>query len=178
MTTGVHVKMDGFLKQVDDMEKLIRGTKPDIMRYGRSLMRSETARAFASKADPNTGRAWPGRKGAYPWPLLKHTGTLMASLDWGYGIKTKSGRPKFFGKVREGSYLGAYNRGAGPKPLVVVAGSVFFGRTKARSTKGTKIRSRKPLTGATPPRPFFGFSRSSRKRFARYAEKRLAKAFD
>ena len=180
---GVHVEMDGVMKNLDEMQELIEGKRRDIMRYGRSIMKSETKRAFSSKVDPHTGRAWAARKESYPWPLLKHTGTIFAALDWSYGIKTKNRRLKFFGKIKDSYYLGGYNRGGGKKPTVVVAGSLHYGRTKARSTSGTRIRARgggfaSPLTGATPPRPFFGFGRSARKRIKRYAEKRIAKAFD
>jgi phage gpG-like protein len=164
------------MKSLDEMSALIDGRNRDLMRYGRAIMKQETHRAFSAKVDPNTGRPWAPRQGSYPWPLFQHTGTAFGALNWGYGIKTKSGKLKFFGKVREGSYPGNYGGGKGPKPIHVVVGSMLFGRSKGRSSRGTKI-FRTPSTGATPPRPFFGFSRSARGRFKRYAEKRLAQVF-
>jgi len=175
---GVHVEMDGVMKNLDEMQDLIEGKRKDIMRYGRAIMKSETQRAFSSKVDPHTGRAWAARQESYPWPLLKHTGTIFSALDWSYGIKTKNRKLKFFGKIRDASYLGSYGRGSGPKPAIVVAGSLFFGRSKARTARGGKRWGVAPSTGAVPGRPFFGFSRSSRKRIKRYAEKRIAKVFD
>lgn len=175
--------MGGVMKNLDEMEDLITGKNRDVMRYGRAIMESETRRAFSSKADPTTGRAWASRQGSYPWPMLKHTGTIFSALDWSYGIKTRDRKLKFFGKVKDSYYLGGYTRGGGHKPTIVVAGSLYFGRTKARSGKGTRIRApsgagfASPQTGKTPPRPFFGFGRSARGRIKRYAEKRLAKTF-
>jgi phage gpG-like protein len=165
VTTGVHVEIDGVMKNLKEMEDLITAKDRDIMRYGRSIMKSETNRAFSSKVDPNTGRGWVPRKESYPWPMLNNTGAMLGSLAWGYGIKTKDRRLKFFGKV------------AGDQGAIIRAGATHFGRSKARSEKGTKLWGQAPSTGATPARPFFGFGRSARKRIKRYAEKRLAKVF-
>jgi phage gpG-like protein len=158
--------MDGVMGSLDELQELISGKRRDIMRYGRSIMKSETKRAFSSKVDPRTGRAWAPRKGQYPWPLLYNSGDLFGSLEWGYGIKTKNKRLKFFGKV------------GGGQAGIIRAGAVHYGRTKARTSRGGKRFGVMPSTGATPPRPIFGFGRSARKRIKRYAEKRLAKAFD
>ena len=165
MTTGVHVEIDGVMKSLDEMADLITAKDRDIMRYGRGLMKSETKRAFSSKADPNTGRGWAPRKASYQWPMLNNTGAMFGSLAWSYGIKTKDRKLKFFGKVD------------GDQDAIIRAGATHFGRSKARSEKGTKLWGQAPSTGATPPRPFFGFGRSARKRIKRYAEKRLARVF-
>ena len=162
---GVHVEIDGVMKNLDEMADLISAKDRDIMRYGRSIMKSETKRAVSSKADPSTGRGWAPRKGPAVWPMLQRTGSLFASLDWGYGIKTKDRKLKLFGKI------------SGGQDAIIIAGATHFGRSKARSSKGTKLWGQAPSTGATPPRPFFGFGRGARKRIKRYAEKRLAKVF-
>ena len=162
---GVHVEMDGVMKNLDEMADLITAKDRDIMRYGRSIMRTETKRAFSSKSDPSTGSPWVPRRSSYPWPMLQNSGGLFGSLDWSYGIKTKDRKLKLFGKIR------------GDQEAIVIAGATHFGRTKGRSSRGTRL-NRAPTTGATPPRPFFGFGRSARKRIKRYAEKRLAKVFD
>jgi len=180
---GVHVEVDGVIQNLDDMADLISAKDRDIMRYGRSIMKSETKRAFSSQTDPATGRAWAPRKESVPWRMLRHTSTVFSALDWSYGIKTSDRRLKFFGKIRDSYYLGGYGRGGGHKPTIVVAGSHHYGRTKARSAVGTRLHDPRssgwqtPLTGKTPARPFFGFGRSARKRIKRYAEKRLAKVF-
>ena len=158
--------MDGVMKNLDEMADLITAKNRDIMRYGRAIMKKETQGAFASKADPATGRPWAARKGSYAWPMLQNSGGLFGSLDWGYGIKTKDRKLKLFGKIR------------GDQEAIVIAGATHFGRSKARSSRGSKLWGQAPSTGATPPRPFFGFGRSARKRIKRYAEKRLAKVFD
>ena len=164
-TAGVHVEIDGVMKNLDEMADLISAKDRDIMRYGRSIMKSETKRAFSSGSDPNTGRGWAPRKASYSWPMLQRTGSMRGSLGWSYGIKTKDRKLKLFGKVD------------GDQGAIIRAGATHFGRSKARSEKGTKLWGTAPSTGATPPRPFFGFGRSARKRIRRYAEKRLAKVF-
>ena len=166
MTTGVHVEIDGVMKNLDAMRDLLNAKDRDILRYGRSIMTQETRRAFSQKVDPATGRGWSPRKGNYSWPLLYHTGSLYGSLAHSYGIRTKDRKLKLFGKIDGG------------KDAIVKAGAIHFGRSKARSEKGTKLWNVAPSTGATPPRPFFGFGRSARKRIKRYAEKRLKKVFD
>ena len=165
MTTGVTVKADGVMKDLAEMGDLISGKRRDIMKYGRAVMRQETRSAFVSKVDPTTRRPWAPRKGAYPWPLLYNTGDLYGSLGFGYGIKTKDRKLRLFGKVRGG------------QSSIVRAGAVHFGRSTARSSRGTRLRNAAPATGATPARPIFGFGRSAQKRIKRYAEKRLARAF-
>jgi len=202
---GVHVEMDGVMKNLDEMQDLIEGKNRDIMRYGRAIMKQETMRAFTSKRDPTTGRAWAARQESYPWPLLMNTRTLYGLLNWSYGIKTRDRKMKFFGKIEEGFAKGNYTRGGGGislgarKPYILVAGAIYFGRKRARSTAlwkpkahgyirsrgkmvfhggGTKLHGQGPATGKVPGRQFFGFGRSSRKRIKRYAEKRLAKVFD
>ena len=181
--SGITVETGGLITSIEEMQDLITGKDRDIMRYGRSIMRSETKRAFSQKVDPQNESRWKGRDGQYAWPLLRHTSTVYSALDWSYGIKTRNKRLTWYGKIRDGHYLGGYNRGNGAKPLIVVAGSLFWGRTKARSVKGTKVKAPgggfvSPMTGKTPPRPFFGFGRSARHRIKLYAEKRLAKVFD
>jgi phage gpG-like protein len=158
--------MAGVMKNIDEAMDLITAKDRDIMRYGRSLMKKSTKKAFTQKADPATGAPWARRKESYPWPLLRNTSELWRSLRWGYGIKTKNKRLKFFGKIA-GSYPQA----------IIRAGAVHFGRSKARTAAGGKRIGVAPSTGVTPPRPLFGFGRSQRKRIKRYAEKRLAKVF-
>ena len=164
--TGVHVEMDGVMANIDEFQKLLDGRKRDIMKYGRAIMKQETNRAFSSKVDPHIGRAWAPRKGSYPWPMLYNKGDLFRSLGWSYGIKTKNKRLKFFGKIK------------GDQKSIIRAGAAHFGRSKSRTSRGGKRPNVTPSTGATPPRPFFGFGRSARGRIKQYAEKRLARAFD
>jgi len=192
------------MKNLDEVQDLIEGKRKDIMRYGRAIMKSETQRAFSSKRDPGTGRPWPQRKHSYPWPLLDRTGTLKDIVDFSYGIKTKDGKLKFYGKVEEGFCSGNFTRGGGGialgarKPWIVVVGAVHFGRKHGRSTARWKRKAHGYLssrgkmvfhgggsklysgasTGRVPARPIFGFGRSARKRIKRYAEKRIAKVFD
>jgi phage gpG-like protein len=162
---GIHVEIDGVMRGLKEVEDLIAAKERDIYRYGRGIMRSETRRAFSQKVDPNTGRAWPERRGSYPWAMLNRTGALMASLDWSYGTwLTGNRRPRFFGKVKGG------------QAEIVKAGAVHFGRSKGRSSRGTRL-STGPTTGATPAREIFGFGRSARRRIKRYAEKRIARVF-
>ena len=165
MTTGVRIEAGGVLKSLDEFQKLLDGRDRAIMRYGRGLMKSDTVAGFSSGRDPE-GAPWMPRKGSYPWPILRNSGNLLGSLRFSYGIKTKDRRLKFFGKVKDD------DQGA-----IIKAGSIHFGRSKARSSKGTKLWGQAASSGATPARPIFGFSRSSRKRLKRYAEKRLARVF-
>jgi phage gpG-like protein len=158
--------MDGVMGSLDELQELISGKRRDIMRYGRKLMKMSTRKAFSAKADPGTGRPWAQRKESYPWPLLRNTSKLWHSLRFSYGVKTKNKRLKFFGKV------------AGGQDAIVKAGAVHYGRSNARTAAGGKRPNVAPSTGVTPARPLFGYGRSQRKRLKRFAEKRLAKAFD
>ena len=203
VTTGVRIEAGGVLKNLETLLKRIDGRDRAIMRYGRRLMESDTTSAFTSGRSP-TGRAWKKRKHSYPWPILRHTGTLQDIVEFSYGIKTKDKKLKFFGKVKDGVCSGAYTRGGGgvamgaQKPWIVVVGAIHFGRQRARSTArwkrkahgflrtrgkmvfhggGTKLEGTGPSSGKVPARPLFGFSRSSRKQLKRYAEKRLARVF-
>ena len=192
------------MKNIEDFEKLLDGRNRAIMQYGRNEMKKETLRAFSSGTDPGTGKRWAPRKESYPWPILRHSHQLYGTLAWGYGIKTKDKRLKFFGKVKDGFAKGAFTRGGGGvalgarKPYILVAGAVHYGRRRARSAAmwkpkehgylrtrgrmvfhggGTKLHGTGPSTGKVPARPLFGFSRSARKSIKRYAEKRLARVF-
>ena len=147
------------------MGDLISGEKRDIMRYGRSVMMDETRRAFMQKVDPGTGRAWPARRHEYSWPLLVRTGALFQSLSTGYGIRTKDKKLKLFGRVDDG------------RDSLIKAGAVHFGRSKARSARGTRLRGVSPQSGAVPPRRLFGFGRAARNKVKRYAERHLKRTF-
>jgi hypothetical protein len=173
---GVTVNANALLEHLKDAAGLISGEKKDLFRYGRELMERETDRAFRQKVDPQTGGAWPQRKGSYPWPMLNRTGTLRDSLRFGYGIKTKNKRPKFFGKVTENSMYGFMSSKGKFTHPIVIAGSVHFGRSKGRSDSGSKLRTA-PKTGRVPPRPIFGFGRAARNSFKRNAERRLRMVF-
>jgi len=183
-------------KMLDRMAQVVEG-KREVMRMGARIMQSETDRAFAQRVDPSTGRPWPSRKHSYPWPLLHHTGQLQRILTTGWGVRTKSGRPRLFGKVREGFARGTYSRGGGgeayqaEKPFILVAGAVHFGRRGARSASGwkpnrrgklyfhgggTKLSGTAASTGPTPPRPLFGMGRSARRQFARAWRRAIRKA--
>jgi phage gpG-like protein len=156
---------------LNDMMKVLDGRQKDILRYGAAVMKQETARAFAAGADPATGRPWQSRSVGRPWAMLQHTGTLRGALEFGYGVTKKDNKQKLFGKIKDGRRRdGALH--------VVVAGAAQFGRTKRRTDRGTKLRGQAPRTGATPPRPFFGFGSSARRRIKDYAEKRLVRAFN
>ena len=157
--------MAGVMANIDDALDLITAKDREIMRYGRSLMKKSTKRAFTQKASPGTGKPWARRKESYPWPLLRNTSTLWNSLRWGYGIKTKNKKLKFFGKI------------AGGQDAIVKAGAVHFGRSKARTSAGGKRPNVAPSSGITPARELFGFGRSQRKRIKRFAEKRIAEVF-
>jgi len=162
---GIHIEMDGVMRGLKEVENLITAKQRDIYRYGRSIMRGETRRAFSQKVDPNSGRPWPARRGSYSWPALNRTGGLIASLDWSYGTWLRGNRrPRFFGKVKGGV------------DAIVKAGAVHFGRSKGRSSRGTRLQTA-PTTGSIPAREIFGFGRSARSRIKRYAEKRIAGVF-
>ena len=204
MTASVTVEMGGVITGLAEIQDLIAGEKRDIMQYGRSLMKSETERAFSRKADPETGRPWPRRKHSYPWPLLNHTGKLQNIVEFSYGVKTRNGKAKFFGKVEEGFASGNYTRGGGGislgarKPWIVVVSAVHHGRKRGRSSAmwkpkqhgylrtrgrmvfhggGTRLQTGSS-TGNVPPRPIFGFGSSARSRLRRYAEKTIAKVLN
>ncbi len=157
--------MDGVMKNLTEAQDLITGKDREIMRYGRSLMKKSTKRAFSQKADPGTGKPWAPRKESYPWPLLRNTSGLWRSLRWGYGIKTKNRRLKFFGKI------------AGEQDSIIRAGATHFGRKTSRTAAGGRRQHITAATGVTPARPLFGFGSSQRKRIKRFAEKRIAEVF-
>jgi len=170
MTDGITVDASRPIAALTEVEKIVSGEQVEVMRYGAALLAEEMHRAFQEQVDPDTGRAWPPRKHEYPWPPLNRTGKLRAMTRAGWGVKTKTGRPRLFGKVEDGFYYGPEARN------IVVAGSVFYGRTKHRTRKGTKRPGIAPLTGATPPRPFFGFGRSAQQKFARRYEQLIKAA--
>ena len=164
-TEGVRVDTSQAVAALTEVEKIVSGEKAEVMRYGAELLMAEMYRAFREQVDPDTGRAWAPRKYDYPWPLLNRTGTLRTMTQAGWGVKTKTGRPRLFGKVIDG-----FSYGPGVKNIVV-AGSVFYGRTKHRTRKGTKKPRIAPTTGTTPGRPFWGFGRSAQQKFAqRYGQ--------
>lgn len=182
MKTGVHFNASALLEHLQDAIGLVSGDKKDLFRYGRDLMQRETDRAFQQRVDPTTDAAWPQRQHSYSWPMLNRTGTLRESLRFGYGIKTGDKRPKFFGKVTDNAMYGFMSSKGKLTPPVVIAGAVHFGRSKARSDGGTRLRARgggfrASRTGNVPPRPVFGFGRSARNSFKRNAERRLRLVF-
>jgi len=174
----VKVDIKEAIKMLGGIEAIVSCEKKDLMRYGAQMMNDDIDRAFKTQSDPSTGRKWPERSGDYSWPILQHTGTLRGMVDAGWGVKTRSGKIKFFGRVRDGFYLGGYTRGGRQqhKPNIVVAGSVFWGRSKARTERGGKRWDVAPATGRVPPRPFIGYSRASRDKFKREIERQLRKA--
>lgn len=166
------VKVDASqaVAALTEVEKIVSGEQTAVMRYGAELLGAETERAFREGVNPDTGRPWPMRKHEYPWPLLNRTGGLRTMTRAGWGVKTKSGRPRLFGSVVDGFYYGE-----GVKNIVV-AGAVYFGRSKHRTRKGTKKPRIAPSTGITPPRPFFGFGRTAQQKFAARYEQLIKKA--
>ena len=174
----VKVDMVAAIKMLGGLEAIAGLGKQEILRRGAEMMNQDIRRAFDKHADPSTGRAWPPRTRTYPWEILERTGTLKGMVDAGWGLHTRDRIPALFGRVRDGSYLGGYTRGGAQqhKPTQVVAGAVQFGRKKARSSRGTRLRGASPATGITPPRPYLGFSRSSRDRFKQEILRQLKKA--
>jgi len=157
-----------LLEHLQDAIGLVSGKKRDLMKMGRDIMRDETVRAFQTQSDPSTGSRWPRREHSYPWPMLFDKGDLFSALDWGYGVRTRDGKPRFFGKVADN--------------YIVIAGATHFGRSKRRSSKGTRMRAPgggflAPRSGVVPPRPFFGFSNSAKAKFKRQAERRIGRVF-
>jgi len=164
VTGGVTFHGEEALNHLEATNALLSGTDPRIVLFAHKQHTAEIDKAFLSGRSPE-GPRWAPRRHPYPWPLLKRTGTLRGMLLSGFGIKTKDGRQKIFGKVREAFYLGGYTRGGGGgfttelnrkypahKPGIVVAASVLFGRKKARSAAGYKkqihgyIRNRGRIT--------------------------------
>jgi hypothetical protein len=181
-------------EHLQDMQDLVSGVNPSILVFGKDQLDKEMQRAFRQKTDPE-GTSWPRREQSYPWDLMNKTGTLKASVRAGFGIKTKSGRPKLFAKVVDAFYLGTYTRGAGHKPLILVAGAVHFGRKRARRAAGWYSRTRKGTTtyrytaggsklrraassGVVPPRKIFGMGQVAKFRLKRFAQRELKKAHD
>lgn len=149
-----------------------------LMVYGAGIMQHETDRAFAAGIDPSTEKPWPPRKYSYPWPILRRTNNLQASLEVGWGLKTKDGKPRFFGKAREGSYLGKYSAGRSTgrrKPIAMVAAAVHFGRKGGRSGSDTRTR-KAAATGQTPPRALWGWGNSARNRLVSRAQQLIERA--
>jgi phage gpG-like protein len=183
---------------LDRMNDLLIGRRKDILRYGAAIMKQETARAFASGVDPNTDRPWPPRKHSYPWPMLNHFGNLRRILTFGWGITKKNNKPRIFGKVKDVVFIQRSHRGGVGdnanmrKSAMEVVGAIFYGRKHARTVEGWRekrggrmVWSRgggktqdAATTGTTPPRPFFGFGKSAKRRIKDYGEKMLARVFD
>lgn len=197
MKGSVHVDARNVLKHLAKASEVVSGKDPDIAVFASKQHESEIDRAFQSKVAPSTGRRWDPRRHGYPWTMLEHTGTLKGALLSGFGIKTRSGKMKVFGKVREGFYLGGYSRGGGGsllgahKPVSLVAAAVMFGRKNARSAAGmragkggrsflhgggSRLKSG-ASTGTTPPRPFFGFGQMAKFRVRRFAQRRIKQVF-
>ena len=150
MRGGVTVDAKEVLSHLAASSDLLSGKDPRIVIFAHNQHTLEIDKAFLSKRSPE-GPRWAPRRHPYSWGMLTRTGTLRGMLLSGFGIKTKDGKPKIFGKVREAFYLGGYSRGGGGaftselhrehpahKPGIVVAASVFFGRKKARSAAGYK----------------------------------------
>ena len=202
--SAVVVDNHKVLEHMDDMSRMLSGRDPKIVVFAHKQHEREISKAFSSGLNPETGRRWDARKHSYPWKILSHTGNLRASVSSGFGIKTMDGRLKVFGKVRDGHYLGRYTRGGGGdilgahKPIVVVAGSVLFGRKTGRSEArfkpkqhgylssrgkivlhggGTKLRS-PASSGTTPPRWFFGLGQMAKFRTKRFAQREVKKVFN
>lgn len=166
--TGVKVDMKEAIRVLGGLEAIAGMSKDrieakEIMRMGARMMNADIESAFRQHVNPSTGRAWPARRHDYPWEMLNRTGTLRAMIDAGWGLDTRDEMPSFYGRVREGYYLGGFkSTSRAHKPTMLVAGAVQWGRKWARSVKETKQRGTVAQTGQTPPRPFWGFSRSSR----------------
>ena len=199
--TGVVIDNHKVLEHMDDMSRMLSGRDPKIVVFAHKQHEREISKAFSSGLNPETGRRWDRRKHSYPWKPLSRTGNLRASVSSGFGIKTRDGRLKVFGKIRDGYYLGRYTRGGGGdilgahKPIVVVAGSVLWGRKTGRSVAGMRTRTRKGITrsrlhgggsklktaassGTTSPRWFFGIGQMAKFRTKRFAQRSIKKVFD
>ena len=199
--TGVVVDNHKVLEHMDDMSRMLSGRDPRIVVFAHNQHEREISKAFSSGLNPETGRRWDSRKHSYSWKPLSRTGNLRASVSSGFGIKTRDGRLKVYGKVRDGHYLGRYTRGGGgdilgaSKPIVVVAGSVLWGRKTGRSVAGMRTKTRKGITrtrlhgggtklrtaassGTTPPRWFFGLGQMAKFRTKRFAQREVKKVFN
>lgn len=184
---GVWADTHFAIAMIRRVTEIVECERPGLMQYGSFLMAKDIDRAFATKTDPTTGAPWAPRKHDYPWPMLERSGNLRRVIDTGWGLNTKSKLPKFFGRVRDGYYVGrpgeslTYTRHSGGqapiKPNIVVAGSTMYGRSKARGKgTGTKYWYTAPATGSTPGRMFMGFSKQSEKMLAREMERLLKEA--
>jgi len=167
---SVTVNATGALKMLDRLEE-VAGGKREVMRKGAAMMRRATQRAVGTNSDPATGRPWPSRKHSYSWPMMLHTGRLRSALDAGYGIRMRRGGPRLFGTVADTTYPDG-------TPVVLVAGAVHFGRSRGRTSRGTRLFGRGPTSGAVPPRPLFGMSSADRGEFARAWRRAIRKAAD
>ena len=159
---------------IDRIEAIERAlTKPGLTKVasvGAAAIRRDTNRAFATQTDPNTGVAWAPRKYDYEWPMLRHTGTLKASTR--ATGKALDHVAYIAARVAEASMIGGWRQGSSSYHMI--AGAVYFGRKRARSYKGSKLKT-VAATGTTPPRPFAGLSKSSMRTVRRYAERLLRK---
>ena len=163
------------------IEEAVADSKKRSLRYGASLMRRDQAQAFASQSDPLTGRPWAQRTRSYPWPLMWKTGELMRSVGASFGLRTKDGKPKLFGKLLRND-----------KRLAIRTGALHHGRTGAEQSRHVRYRTGKrnlafeagKISGLhamykyMPPRPFFGISPASQRRFRDYWRAQIKQAQD
>ena len=166
--SGIDVDATEALNRLEALERVL--TKPGLKKMaqrGADLVDKETAKAFRTQSDPNTGRPWAPRKHDYRWPMLQHTGTLRGSIR-------KHGKAldhvAFIGaKIADASMIGGRRKGTSSYHMI--AGAVYYGRKRGRSSKGTKLKGTIAGTGQTPPRPYSGLSANSARDLRRYGER-------
>lgn len=169
---GVTVDMSGADRMMSDLEAALKDKKAKAMIYGARLVRQDQMQAMSRKASPD-GVPWAVRTRSYPWPLMYKTGELMRSVTSGWGLKTKSGKPKLFAKLNSDE-----------AKLHIRAGALHFGRTGPGQSRHAAYRARRRRRAGTagpgimPPRPFFGISKSSRRKFTAYWKQQIRAATD
>ena len=161
-------------ERVKAIEDAVADSKRRSLRYGAGLLRMDQRNAFARQSDPVSGMPWAKRSRTYSWPLMWKTGALMRMVGASWGANTRDGRPKLFGKL-------VGNVG---KKDSIRAGALHFGRTGPGQSRWTAYRSRKRAKSGggsdryMPPRPFFGMSRDSQRKLARFWRNQVKAAKD
>jgi phage gpG-like protein len=164
--SGVKVDASDAMKRLKGIEDAVgRKGMRRLERKGVFLMRASVQESFASKKDPSTGRAWQARKQPASNPMLYKTGELMGFI-------------KTIGKVWRGNYASRLYLKFGlpdQRHALIKAGSLFHGRSKARSSKGTRLKGYLPESGYMPGRPYMGMTRSARSQLKSEAKRLLRK---
>ena len=150
---------------LSDLDEALRDSKKRSMRYGANLIRKDQEAAFSRQAAPSTGQPWAARKASYSWPMLRKSGELSRMVTSGWGLMTKTGRPKLFCKLKSDT-----------AEDVIRAGAIHFGVPgKSRRAGSRRANAMKRPMAA---RPFLGISKSSTRAFKKFWEKQINAAVD